>query len=397
MQESMQARLDLPDVLPRWATDSGVTLEPDPGEKDVGWGTPIRPPARWLNWIQNTIYEWVRRIGSVAVGNWNDVYDATFTDDTYAIIFHPELNIWSAFDNTGAGGITKYSADGKIFLAGTALAAAPLRAAIDSLRLIVGLTNGNIQYSTSIAFAAPSTVTPGIGGGQVYALETAYPDSNLILAGGTAAPFVRIASDVTAAWASATTQPAVAPMRFMRIGATNWLSTNDDFAGDIRCYRSDDDGVNWSQQADIAAQTSLTGSRTADVNVNTQTVVAGGDDGGGNGILAYSADMGVTWQDAVFSDLGQAGNVAEINAVYYCGGDLWLAAADTATLTTALWASADDGRTWQPVTVDYVTTVTLDDFRDIGCNGRFLVVAGDLGTVHRSLAIVGSHANVTPF
>lgn len=397
MQESMQARLDLPDKLPRWATDAGVTLEPDSADKDVGWGTTIRPPTRWMNWIQNTVYEWVRRIGFVAVGNWNNVHDASFTDDAQAIIYHPEIRVWQRFDDTGPSGVSVSSSDGKAWIVGTALGGQPTVAAIDSLRFIVGFSNGNVQHSTSSIFGSPSTVTPGVGGGNIGALETAYPDSNLILAGGSSTPQVRIANDVTSAWSSATTQPTERVRRFMRIGVSSWLSVNSSTGGtDATCYQSDDDGDNWTQLADIFAATSIDQLWHGDVNVNGQTVVAVGDDGAGNGVIAYSGDMGNTWQDAVFSDLG-GGFLNDLKTIYYCGGDLWVAAGNSPGPSAALWVSTDDARTWQPATIDYGATADLDDFRDIGCNGRFLIVAGFTGAMYRSLAIVGSPKNVTPF
>ncbi|KKK91868.1 hypothetical protein LCGC14_2708610, partial [marine sediment metagenome] len=42
----------------RWATDGGATLEPSSGEKDTGWVVDDKPPARHMNFLQNTAFQW---------------------------------------------------------------------------------------------------------------------------------------------------------------------------------------------------------------------------------------------------------------------------------------------------------------------------------------------------
>ncbi len=42
----------------RWATDGGATLEPSGAEKDTGWVPDDRPPARHMNFLQNTAFQW---------------------------------------------------------------------------------------------------------------------------------------------------------------------------------------------------------------------------------------------------------------------------------------------------------------------------------------------------
>ena len=42
----------------RWATDGGATLEPSGGEKDTGWVVDDKPPARHMNFLQNTAFQW---------------------------------------------------------------------------------------------------------------------------------------------------------------------------------------------------------------------------------------------------------------------------------------------------------------------------------------------------
>lgn len=47
-----------PTSLPVWATDADTTLEPSAGQKAAGFTIATRPPARWMNWLLNTIYGW---------------------------------------------------------------------------------------------------------------------------------------------------------------------------------------------------------------------------------------------------------------------------------------------------------------------------------------------------
>jgi hypothetical protein len=48
-----------PTKTPQWATDGGRTLEPSAGEKGVGWEVDKKPPARFMNWLQNLAYLWL--------------------------------------------------------------------------------------------------------------------------------------------------------------------------------------------------------------------------------------------------------------------------------------------------------------------------------------------------
>jgi hypothetical protein len=47
-----------PSTLPTWATTGGTTVEPSAGEKAAGFAVATKPPARWMNWLLNIIYQW---------------------------------------------------------------------------------------------------------------------------------------------------------------------------------------------------------------------------------------------------------------------------------------------------------------------------------------------------
>ncbi len=47
-----------PSSLPRWATGGAVTPEPTEGKKTLGWEPGEKPPAQYVNWAQNLVYQW---------------------------------------------------------------------------------------------------------------------------------------------------------------------------------------------------------------------------------------------------------------------------------------------------------------------------------------------------
>lgn len=69
---------DRPSDLPRWAdlADADDTIEPTSGRKDDGFDSAQRPPSQYLNWLLNTIYNWVLWI---QVGVWQR---SSLTDNT---------------------------------------------------------------------------------------------------------------------------------------------------------------------------------------------------------------------------------------------------------------------------------------------------------------------------
>jgi len=51
-----------PTTLPEWATTGGTTVEPSAGQKAAGFAVGTRPPARWVNWLLNTLYLWAEYV-----------------------------------------------------------------------------------------------------------------------------------------------------------------------------------------------------------------------------------------------------------------------------------------------------------------------------------------------
>ncbi len=57
---------------PVWATDGGTTLEPSGGKQAAGWVVDEKPPARFMNWWMNLVYQWVVYLSSNASAGWHD-------------------------------------------------------------------------------------------------------------------------------------------------------------------------------------------------------------------------------------------------------------------------------------------------------------------------------------
>ena len=49
-----------PSTLPRWATgDPSYVIEPEESKKDTGWLSQEKPPYQYMNWLFETIYDWL--------------------------------------------------------------------------------------------------------------------------------------------------------------------------------------------------------------------------------------------------------------------------------------------------------------------------------------------------
>lgn len=70
-----------PTSLPRWATDGSALLtEPSSGKKDVGWEVE-EPPADWMNWLQNLVYQWLHYLDDLEAQALTWTAEHVFDDD----------------------------------------------------------------------------------------------------------------------------------------------------------------------------------------------------------------------------------------------------------------------------------------------------------------------------
>jgi hypothetical protein len=54
--------------IPTWST-AGTNIEPSAGKKSQGWVVNERPPAEWLNWLQNSAGAWLQFLADVTSGS----------------------------------------------------------------------------------------------------------------------------------------------------------------------------------------------------------------------------------------------------------------------------------------------------------------------------------------
>src|SRR3990172_6473422 len=53
-----------PPTLPTWSTDGGTTVEPSAGQKAAGFAVGTKPPARWVNWVLNLVFQWTQYLNA---------------------------------------------------------------------------------------------------------------------------------------------------------------------------------------------------------------------------------------------------------------------------------------------------------------------------------------------
>jgi len=104
--------MTIPLKLPTWATDTGNSdiVEPADALKIVGWAADDRPPAGWLNWWQNMVYQWVAWIAHVQAKNWKYVHSANANDELQDVCYG--LGEWIVVGTTAGNSLqTSNSAD----------------------------------------------------------------------------------------------------------------------------------------------------------------------------------------------------------------------------------------------------------------------------------------------
>lgn len=62
----MSTRPTIP--IPTWST-SGSNIEPSAGKKAAGWQVNERPPAEWLNWLDNSAGQWLQFLADVTAAS----------------------------------------------------------------------------------------------------------------------------------------------------------------------------------------------------------------------------------------------------------------------------------------------------------------------------------------
>lgn len=336
-----------PSVLPEWATDPAANVvEPSQGQKEDGWDANDKVPAAWLNWWQENVYDWLKRLQIAAVKN------------------------WMLFETNDLGN-------------GSILGAA---ANADGLVVITNMLSGRSEYlSASLAVSTHITTivegdgfTCGVAFNGTYWCVVGHGTSG---SGGPAILYTTADEDPSGTWSSQSLPTNTnSELRSVCWGNSTWVAVGGDNGGAAEAnIVSSTDGTTWTQrtagssstdklrgvahdatlemfcavgetgsiqtagQADLATWTAQTadGSYTGEFNAvasnNLGTFVAVG----ASGELQYTTD-GSTWNAVTLPD----GYSADLHDIKYANG-LFVAAGDTGGVITLF--ISEDGQNWEAV------------------------------------------------
>lgn len=337
---SMWLKMAMIKEFPRWATDAVRTLEPSEAEKDVGWEFKEKPPARWMNWIHNATYTWIKYFWNSFLSNWF-ACESSGGFPTQSVIYHPVVG-W--FGAVSAGNIFR-SNDGCRWESAFAPTANPSVVGIgmDSIRVIFGLTDTTLDYTAN--GTSKTNIDPGVIG-EVLVITTKYPSDDYIII-GTDAGEVRFSTSVVGAWNTPTTPPpgigATDVVGIVHISGSTWILLDQNG----KTYISTDDGDNWAITSiipGVALQTAYWLAYDADNDV----LIACGESPANEPVLIYSDSTVLSWVLGTLSFFDPTWETLAIaRHVYHCGDHSWVAVADGASgLSDQVLISLDDGVTW---------------------------------------------------
>lgn len=347
-----------------FATDGGEALGPhDSGGPSyttlaAGWQVSDRPPARWLNWLLRAAGYMQRAVLGGRLSDWIRGPDAIGTDSSGTVLaYHPTPANgnagYLAIPSSTAGDVY-ISVDGGInwTLLGVApvlpgFSIYPAGITIDSTNMICAI-DGDVYYDDSVDAWSPASETPVGITGDVTALITDYPASDLALAAGADGGVSIRANGVggAGAWVAATAAPkddggydSTSITSLCRVSATTWLAVT---AGG-QVWRSTDTADNWSLLATLAgdgncshmARCPHTGAIAIAQDANTHTAR-----------VQYSHDDGGTWTIAA-QQTPPAPQNDGWTALKTAGGGAFVASY-THTAGTGFWRSTDRGQSWYP-------------------------------------------------
>lgn len=387
---TMLPKLNLPDYQPRWATDALRTLAPGESDKDQGWSDSDKPPARWMNWLQNLAYEWTRRFGASLVSNVKmNSSNIGGGNPLINVIFHPTLidaGIWLCSTSSNVyNSLNGRNWSGSVRVL-TAAGQARSRA-IDATYAMFGLASGSIDYTSdgSSTWANDSGMTTT---NAITALVSKYPDNNFLMLGDSVGNIEIAAGGIGTAWVAPTTAPTTLSniRAISRVGSTSWIAI--DAGGD--CEISNDDGDTWVATASNPSSTGVV--NTMAFNSDSGILVVAGETSFGSKVPAidYSTDLGATWNAATIVD---SAVFEALYCVYYCGGGIWYAHGElqsTARGNEAGYVSFDNGVTWRQASYIDDSFIAHDSAHDIGCDRRKLVIVREDSKSGHTLALPGS-------
>jgi hypothetical protein len=401
--------LKVPGKTPRFATDSGATLEPAESYKNTGATIGTATPARNANWLWNLDFEWSRRVLGPVVANW---YEGTAisSQNVASALFNPNVGIFVALDSAASNNVHR-SVGGNIWVAGTDTSNSPKRdvATIDSTRYIIGTQNQDLETSGNGGGSTWAVITSAtIGGsGALDYIETKHrpgttdPDSShAILLRGTPMQ-VRLAVTsvgVSGTWTTPSTAPPSVPTNafgaaVISCGGDTWvIMSRGPAETDTKLWRSTNNGDVWAAVSVPSFASGATGGKHLAWSDNTgRLVLTGSATNPDTNYFAYSDDMGDTWTAATLDRKGFSPSGAQVtNKVYYCGGDCWVATEDSLNVgaldNRTIYYSLDNAVTWEVADINRGTTLTTP-IDTIVCDERKVMAMGSTGFNLKTLNI----------
>lgn len=371
-----------------FATDPGESLGPqDSGGPSyvtlaAGWQVSDRPPARWLNWLLRAAGGMQRAVLGGALADWFRGPDATNTDGSGTVLgYHPSPGSGNAgylAIPSSTNGSVYTSVDGGVNWSDIGAAPVlpgfsiyPAGITIDSANVLCAI-DGDVYYDNSVEAWSPVSETPAGIAGDVTALITDYPASDLAIAAGADGGVSIRANGVGGAgsWVAATSAPkdsgswdSTGIASLCRIDASTWVALT--YGGQI--WRSTDTADNWSLLS------TLSGDGNCGFMVrcpHTGTLAVAQDGNTQIARIRYSHTGGVTWATSTLQSPPTPSTSSTWSALKTAGGGAFVASYTQAE-AHGFWVCTDRGQSWYPAyPIDAGSlgrTITA-----LGCDGKRL-------------------------
>jgi len=397
-----QIKLNLPDVLPKWATDSGTTLEPSTGRKELGWEVDDKPPARFWNWMWNNQYKWLKVFLSSLVKGFYKLGNSTVEADVVA--YNPNVR---TFVKATSAGVVSVSLDGKGVYWDDVYTDANLNPCDWCLTpggfVIAGsfsAGNGRIAYSTDGGASWTNDTSTGVSSvGSDPCITSNYPGTNCLIVSLDGGTTLKAVYGTPGAWTVATSIGAASIYPKGLCWGLGDVYYVLGFASSGSFFKkSADAGATWTDSASAPTSTAdaiyAKGCLACDTD-SGRLVAATFQTAASNGrpVLWYSNDEGDTWTGATM--LGAlttdpSDNSSNVRGIHFLGNGIFIAVGkfpmEQGGFVPAL-VSLDSGLTWGSAQVSDSYTASVESFMSGTCTGFSFVASSDLSGMHSTTPI----------
>jgi hypothetical protein len=385
---------NFPNFDPNWATNSSRTLEPSAGEKGTGWNEGYRVPARKLNWLFQSAYDFAK-LGASVIGGVHVSRVSAITG--YSLVWDETNEIWIA---AGSGPITVYSDTnmkpiGTGWTAGATPTATPRPSVPGDTdiggRVMFAVTGGTIDYSaTPTAGVYVTTAAPFTAADEIKSFKV-QPGDNYVMACAATASEVAVSTQINLGWTGGSPYSTAAP--FVDVAYISGNGASQTWIGMTSAgvaYISQDTGATWTVVANgpaTAVASSTWTSLDCDPVKGIVWAAARLTASPYDARIAYSTDGGTSWTAATMPTATGVGTSTANPIVRHLGGSLvvlttWI---DTAN-RDYIQVSSDFGKTWARggiVSADAYSAPPAE-MRAIDFNGSVWMAIDDAGYVYSS-------------